>query len=95
MASASAAAPRPHAAAEAPPVGVGGEGAAAPRRLALEELPWDHSFVRELPGDPRSDAIPREVRPASSSSSLPFRSLLASFKRARLAASFLPRVLFG
>ncbi|XP_066377599.1 uncharacterized protein [Miscanthus floridulus] len=61
MASAAAAAPGPHAAAEAPPVGVGGEGAAAPRQLALEELPWDHSFVRELPGDPRSDAIPREV----------------------------------
>ncbi|KAK3132300.1 hypothetical protein QOZ80_6AG0519230 [Eleusine coracana subsp. coracana] len=33
----------------------------APRRLSLEELPWDHSFVRELPGDPRSDTIPREV----------------------------------
>ena len=63
------------AAAEAPPVGVGGEGAAAPRRLALEELPWDHSFVRELPGDPRSDAIPREV-PAGLL--LPLRSLLAA-----------------
>ncbi|CAN6201669.1 unnamed protein product [Urochloa humidicola] len=57
MASA-AAAPGSHAAAEAPPVGDGG---AAPRRVALEELPWDHSFVRELPGDPRSDTIPREV----------------------------------
>ncbi|RLN11733.1 hypothetical protein C2845_PM09G10520 [Panicum miliaceum] len=54
MASAAAPAPgpRPAAAAEAP---------AAPRRLALEDLPWDHSFVRELPGDPRSDTIPREV----------------------------------
>uniref|UniRef100_A0A0E0A8W1 Selenoprotein O n=1 Tax=Oryza glumipatula TaxID=40148 RepID=A0A0E0A8W1_9ORYZ len=31
-----------------------------PRRV-LEELSWDDSFVRELPGDPRSDAIPREV----------------------------------
>ncbi|WOK95295.1 hypothetical protein Cni_G04002 [Canna indica] len=30
-------------------------------RLKLEELNWDHSFVRELPGDPRTDAIPREV----------------------------------
>ncbi|XP_020266427.1 uncharacterized protein LOC109841915 [Asparagus officinalis] len=30
-------------------------------RLKLEELNWDHSFVRELPGDPRSDTIPREV----------------------------------
>ncbi|KAG1327225.1 UPF0061 protein [Cocos nucifera] len=29
--------------------------------LKLEELNWDHSFVRELPGDPRTDAIPREV----------------------------------
>ncbi|CAN6214119.1 unnamed protein product [Urochloa humidicola] len=53
MASASAA-PGSHAA-EAPPAGP------APRRLALEELPWDHSFVRELPGDPRSDTIPRQV----------------------------------
>nr|CAB3467942.1 unnamed protein product [Digitaria exilis] len=56
MASA-AAAPGPHAAAEAPAA----TGEASPRRLALEELPWDHSFVRELPGDPRSDTIPREV----------------------------------
>ncbi|RWR77832.1 UPF0061 protein azo1574-like protein [Cinnamomum micranthum f. kanehirae] len=30
-------------------------------RLKLEDLSWDHSFVRELPGDPRTDAIPREV----------------------------------
>ncbi|CAA0813249.1 Unknown protein [Striga hermonthica] len=30
-------------------------------RLKLEELKWDHSFVRELPGDPRLDTIPREV----------------------------------
>lgn len=30
-------------------------------KLALEELNWDHSFVRELPGDPRTDIIPREV----------------------------------
>ncbi|KAH6836231.1 selenoprotein O [Perilla frutescens var. hirtella] len=30
-------------------------------KLKLEELKWDHSFVRELPGDPRSDSIPREV----------------------------------
>ncbi|KAG6422347.1 hypothetical protein SASPL_118915 [Salvia splendens] len=29
--------------------------------LKLEELKWDHSFVRELPGDPRTDSIPREV----------------------------------
>ncbi|XP_062228816.1 uncharacterized protein LOC133926763 [Phragmites australis] len=39
----------------------GGVGAAAPLRLTLEELAWDHSFVRELPSDPRSDAMPREV----------------------------------
>ncbi|KAH1108873.1 hypothetical protein J1N35_012641 [Gossypium stocksii] len=29
--------------------------------LSLEDLNWDHSFVRELPGDPRSDLIPRQV----------------------------------
>jgi serine/tyrosine/threonine adenylyltransferase len=72
---ASAAVPGSHAAAEAPPVDVGGGGAGAPRRLVLEELPWDHSFVRELPGDPRSDTIPREV-PACL---LPLRSLLAAW----------------
>lgn len=27
----------------------------------LEDLNWDHSFVRELPGDSRSDSIPRQV----------------------------------
>ncbi|GMH11506.1 hypothetical protein Nepgr_013347 [Nepenthes gracilis] len=31
------------------------------RRLKLKELNWDHSFVRELPGDPRRDNIPRQV----------------------------------
>ncbi|EPS69914.1 hypothetical protein M569_04849 [Genlisea aurea] len=30
-------------------------------KLKLEELRWDHSFVNELPGDPRTDNIPREV----------------------------------
>ncbi|XP_051143485.1 uncharacterized protein LOC127259912 [Andrographis paniculata] len=30
-------------------------------KLKLEELKWDHSFVRELPGDPRTDLIPRQV----------------------------------
>ncbi|KAL3850072.1 hypothetical protein ACJIZ3_011954 [Penstemon smallii] len=30
-------------------------------KLKLEELKWDNSFVRELPGDPRTDLIPREV----------------------------------
>lgn len=29
--------------------------------LNLEDLKWDHSFVRELPGDPRRDSFPREV----------------------------------
>ncbi|KAG6472953.1 protein adenylyltransferase SelO-like [Zingiber officinale] len=36
----------------------GGSGAA---RLSLEELNWDHSFARELPGDPRTDTISRQV----------------------------------
>ncbi|KAI3431152.1 Selenoprotein O [Psidium guajava] len=31
------------------------------RGLKLEDLTWDHSFVRELPGDTRTDAFPREV----------------------------------
>ncbi|GFQ01209.1 hypothetical protein PHJA_002264800 [Phtheirospermum japonicum] len=30
-------------------------------KLKLEELKWDHSFVRELLGDPRSYLTPREV----------------------------------
>nr|XP_027092172.1 uncharacterized protein LOC113712772 [Coffea arabica] len=30
-------------------------------KLKLEELNWDHSFVRELPGDPRTDIMPRDV----------------------------------
>ncbi|KAH1067190.1 hypothetical protein J1N35_032177 [Gossypium stocksii] len=30
-------------------------------KLSLEDLNWDHSFVRELPGDPQSDSIPRQV----------------------------------
>lgn len=30
-------------------------------KLSLEDLNWDHSFVRELPGDPQSDPIPRQV----------------------------------
>ncbi|XP_047180490.1 protein adenylyltransferase SelO isoform X3 [Vigna umbellata] len=30
-------------------------------RLSLQDLKWDHSFVRELPADPRSDSFPREV----------------------------------
>ncbi|KAK3442440.1 hypothetical protein EUGRSUZ_B02600 [Eucalyptus grandis] len=31
------------------------------RGLRLEDLNWDHSFVRVLPGDPRTDTFPREV----------------------------------
>lgn len=27
----------------------------------LEDFNWDNSFVKELPGDPRSDVISREV----------------------------------
>lgn len=30
-------------------------------KLKLEELNWDHSFVRELPGDSRVDNNPRQV----------------------------------
>ncbi|KAM7273346.1 hypothetical protein ACFE04_028010 [Oxalis oulophora] len=28
---------------------------------SLEDLDWDNSFIRQLPGDPRSDNIPRQV----------------------------------
>ncbi|GAB4835158.1 hypothetical protein Ancab_000066 [Ancistrocladus abbreviatus] len=41
------------------------------RKLNLEELNWDHSFVRELPGDPRSHNIPRQVLHACYSKVLP------------------------
>ncbi|RWV87813.1 hypothetical protein GW17_00050158 [Ensete ventricosum] len=48
-------------AAESPAaVADGGKGV----RLKLEEFNWDHSFVRELPGDPRSDTIPRQLKGA-------------------------------
>ncbi|XP_065865675.1 uncharacterized protein [Euphorbia lathyris] len=30
-------------------------------KLGLEDLNWDNSFVRELPGDSRTDSIPRQV----------------------------------
>ncbi|XVE60075.1 hypothetical protein DITRI_Ditri05aG0097500 [Diplodiscus trichospermus] len=40
-------------------------------RLSLEDLNWDHSFVRELPGDPRSDSIPRQVLHACYTKVLP------------------------
>lgn len=40
-------------------------------KLNLEELNWDNSFVRELPGDPRSDSIPREVLHACYTKVLP------------------------
>ncbi|XBI37218.1 hypothetical protein VPH35_122589 [Triticum aestivum] len=46
----------------APAAGTSGAGEASARpRRALEELAWDETFVRELPGDPRSDNIPRQV----------------------------------
>lgn len=40
---------------------LGNDGSNSRRMLKLEELNWDHSFVRELPADPRTDTIPREV----------------------------------
>lgn len=30
-------------------------------KLKLEDLNWDHSFVRELPCDPLNDIVSREV----------------------------------
>ncbi|EEF48836.1 protein adenylyltransferase SelO [Ricinus communis] len=30
-------------------------------KSSLDDLNWDHSFVRELPGDSRTDTIPRQV----------------------------------
>ena len=36
------------------------EGGAKIKRK-LEDFNWDHSFVKELPGDPRSDVTSREV----------------------------------
>ncbi|KAJ0021316.1 hypothetical protein Pint_31270 [Pistacia integerrima] len=39
----------------------GRDGDANKVKLKLEDLNWDHSFVRELPGDPRTDILPREV----------------------------------
>ncbi|KAJ3694656.1 hypothetical protein LUZ60_000033 [Juncus effusus] len=41
--------------------GVESSGGTGSVRVKLEEMNWDHSFVRELPGDPRSDLMPREV----------------------------------
>ncbi|XP_060174161.1 uncharacterized protein LOC132604606 [Lycium barbarum] len=40
-------------------------------KLSLEELNWDNSFVRELPGDPRNDNIPRQVLRACYTKVLP------------------------
>lgn len=68
-------------------------------RLSLEDLKWDHSFVRELPADPRSDSFPREVSSSFSSLSIsafpipdfyvsPFRScMLATLKSRPLLRS--------
>ncbi|KAK4725674.1 hypothetical protein R3W88_030591 [Solanum pinnatisectum] len=47
------------------------EGIEIKLKLNLEELNWDNSFVRELPGDPRSDSIPREVLHACYTKVLP------------------------
>lgn len=41
--------------------GINGVNNAPRARLKLEDLNWDNSFVRELPGDPRTDTFPREV----------------------------------
>lgn len=46
-------------------------GAVGSVRRKLEEFNWDHSFVRELPGDPRSDTMPREVLHACYTKVLP------------------------
>ncbi|XP_050223854.1 uncharacterized protein LOC126673669 [Mercurialis annua] len=40
-------------------------------KLSLEDLNWDHSFVRALPGDSRTDNIPRQVLHACYSKVLP------------------------
>ncbi|KAE8734741.1 putative ATP binding protein [Hibiscus syriacus] len=40
-------------------------------KLSLEDLNWDHSFVRELPGDAQSDSIPRQVLHACYTKVLP------------------------
>lgn len=41
--------------------GDGGSSVKHQAKKKLEDLNWDNSFVRELPGDPRTDIIPREV----------------------------------
>lgn len=41
------------------------------RKLNVEELNWDNSFVRELPADPRNDNIPRQVLHACYTKVLP------------------------
>lgn len=48
-------------------------------RLKLEELNWDHSFVRELPGDPRTDTISRQVKSPSPSTDLLVHSFSVMF----------------
>ncbi|KAL3379261.1 hypothetical protein AABB24_000131 [Solanum stoloniferum] len=50
---------------------LGNDGSNSKRMLKLEELNWDHSFVRELPADPRTDTIPREVLHACYTKMLP------------------------
>lgn len=41
--------------------GDGGSSVEHQAKKKLEDLNWDNSFVRELPGDPLTDIIPREV----------------------------------
>ena len=47
------------------------------KKKSLEDLSWDHSFVIALPGDRKTDTIPREV----SSSSIFFSLCLVAEKR--------------
>ncbi|XP_068647736.1 uncharacterized protein [Aristolochia californica] len=68
--SADAADPQMEFAAAADVERIAGSGKERPR-LTLEELNWDHSFVRELPGDPGSDTVARQVLHACYSKVLP------------------------
>ncbi|KAG7022071.1 hypothetical protein SDJN02_15800 [Cucurbita argyrosperma subsp. argyrosperma] len=51
--------------------GDGGSSVERQAKKKLEDLKWDNSFVRELPGDPLTDIIPREVLHACYSNVLP------------------------
>ncbi|CAG7886454.1 unnamed protein product [Brassica rapa] len=64
------------------------EGGAKIKRK-LEDFNWDHSFVKELPGDPRSDVTSREslypiqslITCGSSAASAPTSTALASSRQ--------------